>query len=151
VRLVSPPFHKFACPPYFSCILRSWHLWCLDNLKINYVIHLVIRSVVLRDEANGHTDRQYCSISSIMLGFLGRKALHYINGKYNIAMLFLCPSVSVRCPKISERCDPVLQIPVCTLWSPLGALTNNKVEDMRTFLCEQHCWLAIFCVLTDCG
>jgi len=43
---------------------------------MNYVMHLVIRSVVSRDEANGHTDRQYCSISSIMLGFRGRKDLH---------------------------------------------------------------------------
>jgi len=60
---------------------------------MNYVIRLVNRFVGSRDKENGHTDRQYYSISSIMLGFIKRKALY--NVKFNIAMLFLCPSLSV--------------------------------------------------------
>jgi hypothetical protein len=62
---------------------------------MNYVTHLASRSIGSRDATNGHTDRPYCSISSKMLGFMGIVALHYINVKFNISMLFLCLSVSV--------------------------------------------------------
>jgi len=62
---------------------------------VNYVIYLVSRSIGSRDAANGSTDRQYYNISNIMLGFMGRNVLYYINVKFNNAMLFLCPSVPV--------------------------------------------------------
>ena len=86
---------------------------------MNYVIHLASRSIGSRDAANGHTDRQCYNISSIMLAFMGRKVVFYINVKLNNAMLFLCHSVSVCLSVCSiysfEPCDRVIQIPVLTL------------------------------------
>jgi len=51
--------------------------------------------VVLLVQQMHRTDTLYYNISSIILGFMGRKVLYYINVKFNNAMLFLCPSVSV--------------------------------------------------------
>ena len=62
---------------------------------MDYAIRLTSPSIGSRDAANRHSDRQYYIISCIMLGFMGRKVVYYINVKFNNAMLFLCPSVSV--------------------------------------------------------
>jgi len=79
-------------------------------------------------------------MSRIIIGFLGWKVVHNI--EFNIAMLFVCPCVSVCCIYIFETCDRLLQI-CCEYYDDFGGTTtpeaeihtrrNNKVEETRTF------------------
>jgi hypothetical protein len=94
---------------------------------MNYVIHLAFGGS--EDEANRHTDREFCNISSIMLCFMGNKVLY--NVKDNIAILFLCPvSVAYKFLMRVTECYKCR----CEHSDDPGGHSLKKVVDMRNFV-----------------
>jgi hypothetical protein len=101
------------------------------------------------------THRQYSSISSIMIGCMGRKAKKFELSTMPCCLCVLvCLSVAF---KISEPCDRLLQTTVWTLWWPWGAtrrltfqfqtLSYIKVEGKRT----SEVWVLLFILHIACA
>jgi len=114
-------------------------------------IYLASRSIGSRDAANGYRDREYYSIRSLMPGSMGKKALYYINVKFNNAMLFfclLCLSVAFKFLNLVIKCYKS--------WFEHydehgGHSLITKWGTCELLWCEQYCWQAIFFLLTDRG